>query len=127
LEGFHCISFGIFAWIRPENRTRSIDIIGLVSHDYYGHRIYREDEKMPATAKKTRYFLDIDPELRNRVKAFAALKGKTMRDWLIEAIIAKIEDEIDAAEGMASLADLKGTMSLENYLESRQGESKQAE
>ena len=82
---------------------------------------------MPATAKKTRYFLDIDPELRNRVKAFAALKGKTMRDWLIEAIIAKIEDEIDAAEGMASLADLKGTMSLENYLESRQGESKQAE
>jgi len=43
---------------------------------------------MPGTVKKTRYFLDIDPELRNRVKAFAALKGKTMRDWLTEAIIA---------------------------------------
>jgi predicted DNA-binding protein len=76
---------------------------------------------MPGTAKKTRYFLDIEPELRNRVKAFAALKGKTMRDWLTEAIIAKLEDEIDAAEGLASLSDTEGTLSLEAYLESRQG------
>ena len=82
---------------------------------------------MPDTAKKTRYFLDIEPELRNRVKAFAALKGKTMRDWLTEAIIAKLEDEIDASEGLASLADAEGTISLEAYLESRQGESKRAE
>ena len=81
---------------------------------------------MPGTAKKTRYFLDIDPELRNRVKAFAALKGKTMRDWLTEAIIAKLEDEIDASEGLASLANAEGTMSLEAYLE-RQGKSKQAD
>ena len=73
---------------------------------------------MTGTAKKTRYFLDIDPELRNRVKAFAALKGKTMRDWLIEAIIAKLEDEIDASEGLASLADAEGTRSLEDYLAS---------
>jgi hypothetical protein len=71
---------------------------------------------MTSTAKKTRYFLDIDPELRNRVKAFAALKGKTMRDWLIEAIITKLEDEIDASEGLASLADAEGTKSLEDYL-----------
>ena len=74
---------------------------------------------MPDTAKKTRYFLDIEPELRNRVKAFAALKGKTMRDWLTEAIIAKLEDEIDASEGLASLADTEGTVSLEAYLTSR--------
>jgi hypothetical protein len=74
---------------------------------------------MTSTAKKTRYFLDIDPDLRNRVKAFAALKGKTMRDWLIEAIMAKLEDEIDASEGLASLADAEGTMSLEDYLASR--------
>ena len=40
------------------------------------------------------YYLDIGPELRNKVKAFAALKGKTMRDWLTETIIAKLEDEI---------------------------------
>ncbi len=82
---------------------------------------------MPDTVKKTRYFLDIDPELRNRLKAFAALKGKTMKDWLTEAIIAKLEDEIDASEGLASLADTEGTMSLEAYLESRQGEPKRTE
>ena len=79
---------------------------------------------MPGTIKKTRYFLDIEPELRNKVKALAALKGKTMKDWLTEAIIAKLEDEIDASEGLASLADTQGTMSLEAYLESRQGEPK---
>ena len=74
---------------------------------------------MPDTIKKTRYFLDIEPELRNRFKALAALKGKTMKDWLTEAIIAKLEDEIDASEGLASLADTEGTMSLEAYLASR--------
>ena len=41
-----------------------------------------------------------------------------MRDWLIEAIIAKLEDEIDASEGLASLADAEGTRSLEDYLAS---------
>ena len=50
-----------------------------------------------------------------------------MRVWLTEAIIAKLEDEIDTSEGLASLADAEGTMSLETYLESRQGKSKQAE
>jgi hypothetical protein len=80
--------------------------------------------EMPDTAKKTKYYLDIETELRNRVKAFAALKGKTMRDWLTEAIIAKLEDEIDASEGLASLADTEGTLSLEAYLESRQGDSR---
>ncbi len=79
---------------------------------------------MPGTVKKTRYFLDIEPELRNKVKALAALKGKTMKDWLTEAIIAKLEDEIDASEGLASLADTEGAMSLAAYLESRQGEPK---
>jgi hypothetical protein len=82
---------------------------------------------MPGSVKKTKYYLDIDPDLRNRVKAFAALKGKTMRDWLIEAIIAKLEDEIDASEGLASLANVDGTLSLENYLEARQDNSKKAE
>ena len=71
------------------------------------------------TVKKTKYYLDIDPELRNRVKAFAALKGKTMRDWLTEAIVAKLEDEIDSSEGLAYLADADGTKSLEDYLAHR--------
>jgi hypothetical protein len=78
---------------------------------------------MPNTASRSRYFLDIEPELRNKVKAFAALKGRTMKDWLTEAIIAKLEDEIDAAEGLASLAETEGTMSLGVYLKSRRGRS----
>ena len=71
------------------------------------------------TTKRPRYFLDIDPEVRKRVKALAALKGKTMKDWLTEAIITKLEDEIDTAEGLISLADTKGSISLEAYLKSR--------
>jgi hypothetical protein len=79
---------------------------------------------MPETAKKTRYLLDIEPELRKRVKAFAAMRGKTIKDWLTDAIIAKLEDEIDASEGLTSLANAEGTISLEAYLQSRQRESK---
>ena len=71
------------------------------------------------TTKRPRYFLDIDPEVRKRVKALAALKGKTMKVWLTEAIITKLEDEIDTAEGLISLADTKGSISLEAYLKSR--------
>jgi predicted DNA-binding protein len=97
-----------------------------MDHNYNIYGIYGGYE-MPDIAKKTKYYLDIEPELRNRVKAFAALRGKTMRDWLIEAIIAKMEDEIDASEGLASLADVEGTKSLEDYLSSRQNESKQTE
>jgi hypothetical protein len=78
---------------------------------------------VPGIARKTKYYLDIDAGLRNRVKAMAALKGKTMKDWLTEAIIAKLEDEIDASEGLASLADSEGTVSLGSYLESRKSKS----
>jgi hypothetical protein len=43
-----------------------------------------------------------------------------MRESLTEAVIVKLEDEIDASEGLASLADTEDTMSLEDYLETRQ-------
>jgi len=79
---------------------------------------------MPRTGNRSRYFLDLEPALRNRFKAFAALQGKTMKEWLTEAIIAKLEDEIDASEGLASLADAEGTISLESYLESRRNKRK---
>jgi len=81
---------------------------------------------MSNTTNRSRYFLDIEPELRNRLKASAALKGKTMKEWLTEAIIAKLEDEIDAAEGLAALSDTEGTVSLEDYLQSRKGRGSQA-
>jgi len=82
---------------------------------------------MSDTASRSRYFLDIEPELRNRLKALAALRGKTMKEWLTEAIITKMEDEIDVAEGLAALSDVEGTVSLEAYLESRKGRDNQAE
>jgi len=71
---------------------------------------------MSNTTTRSRYFLDIAPELRNRLKAQAALQGKTMKEWLTEAIITKLEDEIDATEGMASLAETEGTVSLDEFL-----------
>ena len=42
-----------------------------------------------------------------------------MKDWLTEVIIAELEDEIDASEGLESLADADGTLSLEDYLKPR--------
>jgi len=77
------------------------------------------DTEMVNLAKRSRYFLDIDPELRNRVKAVAALQGKTIKEWLTEAIIEKLEDDIDAREGLAALGDKKGTISLKTYLEAK--------
>jgi hypothetical protein len=75
--------------------------------------------KMVESANRTRYFLDLEPSLRNRMKAYAALQGKSMREWLTEAIISKMEDEIDVAEGLNALTDTEGTLSLESYLETR--------
>jgi hypothetical protein len=70
-------------------------------------------------ANRSRYFLDIDPELRNRVKSEAALQGKTMKEWLTEAIIEKLEDDIDIREGLTALKDKEGTITLEEYIKSR--------
>jgi predicted DNA-binding protein len=72
---------------------------------------------------RSRYFLDIEPELRNRFKAQAAMQGKTMKEWLTEAIIAKIEDEIDSVQGLASLADTEGTLSLDEFIKTRKAAS----
>ena len=74
---------------------------------------------MVNSMKRSRYFLDIDPELRNRVKAVSALQGKTMREWLIEAIVEKLEDDIDAREGLTALGEVAGTVSLRDYLVSK--------
>jgi hypothetical protein len=70
---------------------------------------------MNKVADRSRYFLDIEPGLRNRVKAVAALQGKSMKDWMTEAIIQRLEDDIDAREGLATLGDREGTVSLKDY------------
>ena len=74
---------------------------------------------MGNTVKRPRYFLDIEPELRKRIKVVASLHDKTMREWVTEAILEKLEDDIDAREGLAVLGEVEGTISLKNYLESR--------
>lgn len=68
---------------------------------------------------RTRYFLDIDPKLRNHIKAAAALRGITMKEWLTEAITEKLEDETDARIAQEAMADTEGTMTLEEYRKSR--------
>ena len=74
---------------------------------------------MVNTINRTRYFLDIEPELRNRVKAEAALQGKTMKEWVTEAIIQKLEDDIDIRESNEGLKDKEGSISLRNYMKLR--------
>jgi len=71
---------------------------------------------MASLAKRPRYFLDIDPELRNRVKAVAALEGKTMRQWMVETITEKLEGDSGARENLTTLGDVENTTSLRGYL-----------
>jgi hypothetical protein len=72
--------------------------------------------EMASLAKRPRYFLDIDPELRNRVKAMAALEGKTMKQWMVETITEKLEGDVGARENLATLGDVESTASLRGYL-----------
>jgi hypothetical protein len=74
-----------------------------------------KEAEMADSPKRSRYFLDIDPELRNRVKAAAALQGKTMKQWMVEVIIARLEEDVDAGEGF-TLGDVEGTPSLRGYM-----------
>ena len=69
-------------------------------------------------AQRTRIWFDVDPELKNRFKAAAALKGKPLREWVIDALIDELEDEIDAREGLAVLGEVEGTISLREYVSS---------
>jgi len=48
-----------------------------------------------------------------------------MKEWLAEAEIAKLEDEIGAAKDLASLDEAEGSMLLEAYLKSRKNGSGQ--
>jgi uncharacterized protein (DUF1778 family) len=73
------------------------------------------EARMANSAKRPRYFLDIDPELRNRVKAAAALQGKTMRQWIVEAIAEKLEEDVGTGESF-NLGDVEGKTSLRGYL-----------
>ena len=78
---------------------------------------------MAESAKRPRYFLDIDPELRNRVKAASALQGKTMRQWMVEAIEEKLAEDGVTQKDTTTLGDVEGSTSLRGYLQpKRRGE-----
>ncbi len=66
------------------------------------------------TPKRQRMMLSNVPAgLRQRCKALAALSGKSLNDWVVEAMVEKAEDEIDIREGLAALADPEGTVPWE--------------
>lgn len=66
------------------------------------------------TPKRQRMMLsNVPPGLRQKCKAMAALSGRSLNDWVVEAMVEKVEDEIDIREGLAALADKEGTVPWE--------------
>lgn len=47
-------------------------------------------------SKRTILYFTIEPEVRNRYKAVAALKGKSLKDWVLEAMREKLERDLPA-------------------------------
>ncbi len=67
------------------------------------------------TPKRQRMMLSNVPAgLRQRCKALAALSGKSLNDWVVEAMVEKAEDDIDIREGLAALAENEGRITLED-------------
>ena len=48
-------------------------------------------------SKRTMLYFDIDPELRNRYKAVASLKGKSLKQWALDAMEEKLERDLATA------------------------------
>jgi hypothetical protein len=47
--------------------------------------------------KRTILYFDIDRDARNRYKAVASLKGKTLKQWAVEAMEEKLERDLAGA------------------------------
>ncbi|MBI2872763.1 MAG: toxin-antitoxin system HicB family antitoxin [Chloroflexi bacterium] len=47
----------------------------------------------------------VPPELWARCKAEAALAGKTLNEWVIETLVEKLEDSMDAREGTQAMIE----------------------
>ncbi len=50
--------------------------------------------------KRTILYFTIDPEVRNRYKAVAALKGKSLKKWALDAMREKLERDLSASGGL---------------------------
>jgi uncharacterized protein (DUF1778 family) len=51
--------------------------------------------------KRSRIILDVPPDVRRRVKIAAAIKDSTIRDYILEAIEKKLNDEPVESEFLA--------------------------
>ncbi len=68
------------------------------------------------TAKRTIVYFTVEPEIRNRFKAAAALQGKSLREWALEAMRAKADIELRALADAGSPADLPAPDALKDAL-----------
>ncbi|MEK7354079.1 MAG: DUF6290 family protein [Chloroflexota bacterium] len=75
---------------------------------------------MAGRLRHEEYALRIHPALLHNARHFARLHGETLKKWLTAAIIAKLEDEIDAAAALEAMSDDEDTISLEDYIKSRE-------
>lgn len=56
--------------------------------------------------KRTILYFTIDPEVRNRYKAVAALEGKSLKEWALEAMQEKLERDLRAGGGLQDVLRL---------------------
>ena len=61
-------------------------------------------------AKRTILYFNIDPEVRNRYKAVAALKGKSLKEWALEAMREKLERDLPDGDGLQNALRLAAVL-----------------
>ncbi|MDP8258668.1 MAG: hypothetical protein P9L90_04520 [Candidatus Aadella gelida] len=54
-----------------------------------------------ATTKRDRLSIDVRPEEHKRIKVFAALRGETIREYVIESIRERLRSEDEETQMMA--------------------------
>ncbi len=69
------------------------------------------------TAKRTIVYFTVEPEARNRFKAAAALQGKSLRAWALEAMRDRAETDLRAVVETGRPADLPARDALKNALQ----------
>ena len=73
--------------------------------------------------KRPRITVDVDPELRRRIRVAAARRDISVGQWCLQALLESLEDEEDSFEGLAALEDYRkhGGMTWEEYKRIREG------
>ena len=58
----------------------------------------------PRTVKRPRISIDVDPEFRRRVRVAAAHREVSVRDYVLDALEARLQEDAAAKEGYARLS-----------------------